>query len=142
MVMPSIARYMTRQPWTVHKDATLARAHQIMREHRIRHLPVLDAGKLVGIVTERDLHLIETLPGGNPEDVMVEEAMTEEVYTVQADEPVDAVVEMMSNRKLGSAIVLDRNGRVGGIFTAVDGLRVLADVLRRATAWEDTASSR
>lgn len=111
----------------------MSQAHQLMREHRIRHLPVLEAGKLVGLVSERDLHLIETLPGGNPDEVTVEEAMVADVYTVSADDPVDTVVEMMSTRKYGSAVVMDRRGRVDGIFTAVDGLQVLADVLRSAT---------
>src|SRR4051812_19603913 len=43
-----ISRYMTRQPWTIRMDATLAEARALMREHGIRHLPVLDAGRLRG----------------------------------------------------------------------------------------------
>ncbi len=125
---------MTRQPWTIHADATMSQAHHVMREHRIRHLPVLDGVKLIGIVTERDLHLIETLPGGDPDDVSVEEAMTAEVYTVNADDPLDVVVEHMATRKFGSAVVLDRHGVVAGIFTTIDALQVLAEVLQRATA--------
>lgn len=62
MLMPAMDRYMTRQPWTIRKDAKMSQAHALMRAHRIRHLPVLEAGKLVGIVSDHDLHLIETLP--------------------------------------------------------------------------------
>ncbi len=134
MLMPSISRYMTRQPWTIRKDAKMSQAHQLMREHQIRHLPVLEAGKLVGIVSERDLHLIETLPDSDPDEVTVEDAMVEDVYGVSADDPVDVIVEMMSSRKYGSAVVLNHRGHVEGMFTTVDALQVLADVLRRATA--------
>lgn len=134
MLMPSMSRYMTRQPWTIRKGATMSQAHELMRAHRIRHLPVLEAGKLVGVVSDRDLHLIETLPGGDPDEVTVEDAMTEEVYAVRPDDPVDAVVERMADHKYGSAIVMNQRGIVEGIFTTTDALQVLADVLRRATA--------
>jgi acetoin utilization protein AcuB len=134
MLMPPISQYMSRQPWTIRDDATMAQAHQLMREHRIRHVPVLQGGKLVGIVSERDLHLIETLPDCDPEDVAVEEAMTQEVYTVAPDAPVDVVVERMASHKYGSVVVVNGRGIVEGIFTSVDALQVLADVLRRATA--------
>ena len=132
--MPTIARYMSRQPWTIRKDATMAQAHKLMREHQIRHLPVLEARKLVGIVTERDLHLIETLPGGDPEEISVEEAMTVDVYAVRPEDGVDSIVEKMADRKYGSAVVIGPRGEVEGIFTTIDALQVLAEVLRRESA--------
>jgi acetoin utilization protein AcuB len=131
--MPGLSQYMTPQPWTIRKDAKMSQAHQLMREHKIRHLPVLEAGKLVGIVSERDLHLIETLPDCDPDEVTVEEAMIQDVYAVNADDPVDGVVEKMSLHKYGSAVVLDRRGGVQGIFTTVDALRAFAKILRRVT---------
>ena len=128
-----MSHYMTRQPWTIRKGATMAQAHALMRKHAIRHLPVLDGGALVGLVSERDLHLIETQPGGNPAVVTVEEAMTSDVYTVELNAPIDGVVEHMAERKQGSAIVIDPHGAVLGIFTTVDALQMLAEVLRKAT---------
>jgi acetoin utilization protein AcuB len=134
MLMPTMSRYMTRQPWTIRKDGKMSQAHELMRAHRIRHLPVLEGGNLVGIVSDRDLHLIETLPDSDPDEVTVEEAMTEEVYAVGLEDPVDAVVERMAAHKYGCAIIVNRRGAVEGIFTTVDAMQVLADVLRRATA--------
>ena len=128
--MPPISRYMTRQPWTIERGATLTAAHQLMRSQLIRHLPVMDSGKLVGIVTERDLHLIETLRDANPDEITVGEAMTEQVYVAAPGDEVAAVVEAMAERKIGSVVVM-QGGRVEGIFTSVDALQVLADVLRR-----------
>ena len=128
--MPPISRYMTRQLWTIERGATLTAAHQLMRAHAIRHLPVMDRGKLVGIVTERDLHLIETLPDADPDEITVDEAMTENLYTAAPGDEVADIVERMAERKIGSVIVMDAN-RVEGIFTAADALQVLANVLRR-----------
>ena len=134
MLMPTMSRYMTQQPWTIRNDARMSQAHELMRAHRIRHLPVLEGGKLVGIVSDRDLHLIETLADSDPDEVTVEEAMTEEVYAVGLEDPVDAVVERMAAHKYGCAIIVNRRGAVEGIFTTIDAMHVLADVLRRATA--------
>lgn len=132
--MPSVSQYMTRQPWTIRKGATMSQAHHQMRSHAIRHLPVLEGGTLVGIVSERDLHLIETLADCDPDEVTVEQAMVSDVYVVTPEHSVDGVVENMSAHKYGSAVVINRRGGVEGIFTTVDALRVLADVLRRVTA--------
>jgi len=130
MLMPPISRYMTRQPWTVERSATLTAAHQLMRAHVIRHLPVLDSGKLVGIVSERDLHLMETLQDVDPDEVKVEEAMTEHVYAAAPGDEVADVVEHMAAQKVGSVVIMDHD-RVEGIFTSIDALQVLASVLRR-----------
>lgn len=104
-----------------------------MTEHGVRHLPVLVGGRLVGIVSERDLRLLGRF-GPSDDAVTVEDAMTTDVYIVDPGDPVDQVVERMAQRRYGSAVVLERGGRVAGIFTTVDGLQTLADVLRRATA--------
>ncbi len=133
MLMPPISRYMSCHLWTIGRQATLSEAHRVMREHLVRHLPVVEEDVLVGIVTQADLHLMETLEGADPEQLTVDEAMTTEVYSVGFEEPVDVVVETMASRKLGSAVVLDRWGKVRGIFTTMDALQVLADVLRRVT---------
>jgi acetoin utilization protein AcuB len=120
---------MTAQPYTVPRMTTLAEAHRLMREHSIRHLPVLDNETLVGIVTERDLHLFETLPDLDFDQTFVDEAMTEFPFVVVPDTPLDEVVAIMSEKKYGSAIVMGRKG-VEGIFTSVDACRVLADLLQ------------
>jgi acetoin utilization protein AcuB len=105
-----------------------------MRGHKIRHLPVLEGGRLVGIVTERDLHLIETLRDVDPAQVAVEEAMSEHVYAVEPDAPLDAVATTLSEHKYGSAVVL-QNGKVVGIFTTNDACRALAELLRSRRAF-------
>lgn len=130
-VIPRIGQFMTPLPHTIEFDQPLARAHELMRKHHIRHLPVMQHGKLLGLVSIRDLHLIETLRDVDPNEVPVEDAMAEEPYTVSPDEPLDAVAAIMADQKLGSAVVVD-GGQVQGIFTTVDALRALLQL------WKDT----
>lgn len=106
----------------------------MMRAYQIRHLPVLEAGRLVGIVSDRDLHLIETLPGSDPDEITIDEAMTKDVYAVGTDDPADTVAEQMAEHKYGCAVVVNPWGSVEGIFTTVDAMQVLADVLRKTIA--------
>lgn len=130
--MPAISHFMTKQPWTIARTASMAEAHRMMREHDIRHLPVLDNGELVGVVSRGDLHLLETIADFSLDEVQVEEAMTADPFYVTGDTALDDVVEIMAQKKYGSAIVVGRNG-VEGIFTATDACRVLAELIRRYT---------
>jgi acetoin utilization protein AcuB len=133
MLMPSLTRYMTRKPWTIAPTATMAEAHRLMREHTIRHLPVVEGDRIVGIVSMHDLHLLETLPGVKPEEVEVEDAMSTEVYTASEHDDLADVVDRMAEARMGSAVVVGPDGLVG-IFTAIDALHALADILRREAA--------
>ena len=76
---------MTLGPVVVGSDLPLAEAHRLMRERNIRHLPVVDAGCLVGLVSQRDLYLCGTLDGVDPASAPVREAMTPEPYAVDPD---------------------------------------------------------
>lgn len=124
----SIGELMTRSPHTIGSDQTLATAHRLMREHHLRHLPVLRGGRLVGVLTQRDLYFLETIAGVDLEIDRVADAMSPEVYTVAPEESLRDVARTMAVRKLGCAVVIDK-GHVAGIFTATDALRHLGDML-------------
>jgi acetoin utilization protein AcuB len=124
----TIGHYMTRTPQTIGHEQSLTSAHRLMNELRIRHLPVLDSGRLVGVVSQRDLHFLETLRDVNPDQVMVSEAMTTDVFTVTARTTLRKAAAEMAERKLGSAIVVE-DDRVVGVFTTVDALHALVDLL-------------
>lgn len=124
----AIKDFMTPSPHTIRNDQPLGAARQLMREHGIRHLPVLQEGRLVGILSERDLHLLETMTDLDLLRIPVEDAMTQEVFAVGPDEPLARVIERMSRQKIGSAVVVE--GRdVVGVFTTIDALRVLRRML-------------
>lgn len=126
--IPTIQKYMTVTPHSIGSDQTLATAAKMMREHRIRHLPVLEGGKLLGVITDRDLKFVETFRDVDPERLTVAEAMTEEPYTVAPDTPLDVVARTMAAEKYGSAIVM-QNRHVVGIFTTVDACQALSELL-------------
>lgn len=120
----AIETYMTGSVHTIGARKTLEEAHHLMRTRKVRHLPVLKGGKLVGIVSQRDLALIESLPGVDPEKVTVEDAMSDDLLVVTQDTLLAEVAQKMARRKVGSAVVTD-GGQVVGIFTAVDALKTL-----------------
>ena len=126
--IPTISKYMTTAPHTIGADQAMVHAHKMMRANKIRHLPVLSGGKIVGVVSDGDLHLIETLKDVDPEQVKVEDAMTQEPYTVSPETPLDDVVKNMAEHKYGSAVVVS-NQKVVGIFTTVDACRAFAEML-------------
>lgn len=122
---------MTMSPHSIGLGQPLDVAHRMMREHAIRHLPVLEGGKLVGILSQRDLYLIETLEALDTSAVRVEEAMTQDIYIVGPEESLESVVSTMAERKLGCAVVIDGPG-VAGIFTTHDALRALAHLIHKS----------
>ncbi len=127
----TIAHYMTPSPHTIGVNQPLAVAHRLMREHNIRHLPVLDCGELVGLVSQRDLLFIETLKDVDPNQVTVAEAMSPSPYVVSPHAQLERVVANMATRKLGAAVIVQRKD-VLGVFTSVDALHVLSELLSRS----------
>ena len=130
MAIPRVEQYMTRIPLTIEHTEPLEEAHRLMREYSIRHLPVVDHGRLVGIVSLGDLHLLETLKDVD-QFVPVADAMTDDPVTVAPDEPLDQVAARMAAHKLGSAVVVE-DGQVTGIFTNIDALTALLHVWKKA----------
>jgi acetoin utilization protein AcuB len=124
----TIESFMTPSPHTIGRDQTLASAHRVMRQAGVRHLPVLDGGELVGLLSERDLDFIETLRDVDPKSITLEQAMSQFVYCVSPQEPLRTVSKVMADKKLGSAVVV-QDGRVVGLFTTIDALRALAWLL-------------
>ena len=124
----AIQEVMTSQPVTIGRTETLATAHELMRENDVRHLPVLEHGELVGVVTQRDLYLLETIAGVDLREDCVDDAMSNDAYAVQPDAWLDEVTGEMATQRYGCAVVIER-GRVIGIFTTTDALRVLSGAL-------------
>ncbi len=123
-----ITDYMTKSPHTIGQEQSLEKAHLLMREYSIQHLPVLHGGKLVGTVSLRDLDLTEGFDGVNPSDVRVEEAMSLEPHFVSPEASLKEVVSHLVDKGYGSAIVMQGN-EVIGVFTAIDAMRALRDKL-------------
>lgn len=127
--IPSIHKYMTTTPHTIGDDQTLAQANQIMREYSIRHLPVLHGGKIVGIISDRDISMMASFKGVDLNKEKIDQAMTTEPVVVSADTPLDEICRDMADRKIGSVLVED-NHKLVGIFTWVDALQAMDELFR------------
>ena len=131
--IPSVQKYMTTCPHTIGEDQPMTLAHRMMREHHVRHLPVLRGARVVGVVSDRDLNMVETLQDVDPRKVLVSEAMSQDPYVVSPESALDEVVSEMAAKKYGSAIVAQHE-KVVGIFTTVDACRAFADLLHTRLA--------
>ncbi len=125
--IPAIEKYMTTNPHTIGAEQPLAKAHKTMRDLRIRHLPVLEGGELVGILSDRDLRLVESFKDVDPEQVSVREACSEDIYQVSPKAPLTEVCAEMALHKYGSVLVVD-NHKLVGIFTWIDALLALNEL--------------
>lgn len=123
--IPTVGDYMTPGAYVVASHETVSSAKSLMKEYGVRHLPVTTDGKLVGIVSDRDLAEAQAL---RARDAWVEEAMTAKPLTTGPGALLNVVARHMVKRKCGSAIVIDKD-RIVGVFTTTDAMEALADAL-------------
>lgn len=135
--MPQIQKFMTALPHTIGRDIPIDQALSMMREYRIRHLPVQDGGRLVGVLTDRDLKLATSF--GDIDELLAGDVMTQDPYTVSPETPLDHVLKEMAEHKYGSVIVQQQNGKVVGIFTSTDCAHAFSGLL--ATFYKERPES-
>jgi acetoin utilization protein AcuB len=117
-----VVERMTRTPITITGETTVGQALQIVTEHELRHLPVLDAGDaLIGIVSEKDL-----LRAGAAETVA--KVMTQEVITVTEYMALEEAARIMADHRISSLPVV-RDDRLVGIITETDLFQVFLELL-------------
>ena len=128
--MPIVGAVMTSFPYFVEVDDTAAKLESMMDQYGIRHLPVQDKGKVIGIVSERDLHhyVKRSAPQQEKDRVRAREIMVPEPYIVPFRAPLNEVVFEMAKRRIGSVIV-QREGKLAGILSAIDVCRILGEYL-------------
>jgi acetoin utilization protein AcuB len=128
--IPSVGAVMTSFPYFVESDDALGKLEKLMDERGIRHLPVQEKGKIVGIVSERDLHhrLPRSVAPEEKSRLRARDIMVVDPYVVPFKTPLNQVVMQMAKRHIGSAIVT-RRGKLAGILSAVDVCRIFAEYL-------------
>jgi acetoin utilization protein AcuB len=128
--MPSVGSVMTPFPYFVDADATVAEVERLMREHRIRHIPVEENGGVTGIVSERDLRHLASRPSAEADKARMRarEVMTIDPYMAAFDTPLSEVAAEMAKRRIGSAIIVHHD-KLAGILSVTDVCRILAEIL-------------
>jgi acetoin utilization protein AcuB len=132
-----IVDLMTREVVTLGPNQALSDVVESMRRRKIRHLPVVENGKLVGIVTDRDVKraLPSVFSGDQVEyervlnETTVDKVMTRDPYTVGPRDEVKEALKVMIERKIGAVPVVN-DGALVGIVTDIDFLKAFLKALK------------
>lgn len=118
----TVAHWMTAHPFSIAPEQPLTKACATMQQHKVRGLPVIEDGKLVGIVTDRDIrnHLLSL------DATSIRQAMATSPLTVTPTTPIKEAAQMLSEHKVGALPVLQGDELVGIISTS-DLLEALVD---------------
>lgn len=130
-----VERFMTANPITASPSTSLRKALELLETHRIRHLPVVQGKRLVGIITDRDIRQMLPSSLSVPEElerfrtwgarVKVGEVMIRRVLSVTPDTRTQKAARLMVDRRIGCLPVL-RGSTLVGIVTTIDLLRAIA----------------
>ena len=126
----AIRAFMTPDPHTVERSEHLSAAGRIMQANGIRHLPVVENGRVVGVLSDREVQLVEAFSGGLFRRVLVDDAMTPNPYSADPETPVSEVCRVMAEKKYGCVVIVS-DGKPVGVFTSTDGLYALSVVYDR-----------
>ncbi len=125
----TVEEYTSPCPITVGPYTTIKDLISLFEEKGIRHIPVLDKGEIVGIVSQRNVtQVYKHLDEG--EEIFAKDVMIKEPLTVYEQTPLEEVAFLMSENKIGSVLVLDQEGKLSGIFTSTDALNSLFEIIR------------
>jgi CBS domain-containing protein len=141
--MLTVAEIMTREPYTLGPDDTLATARQMLAEHHIRHIPILsDNGSLIGLVSQRDVlaaadsSVLNREGGGSRENyVALSTIMATPVQTADESASLRGAALLLQKNKLGCLPVL-RDSRLVGIITDADFVAVAVNLMEQLEASE------
>jgi len=127
----SAREVMTRHVRALRRTHTLRDAAQIMKEENVGIVPVVDDNnRLIGVLTDRDIVIRAMVDGRNPQEMRVEECMSDDIHAVHPEERVVDVVELMGNKQIRRVPVVDRQDQLVGIIA-------MADIATRADTDED-----
>ena len=133
----SVGQWMTPNPKTISPETSVKAAFFEMRTEGYRHLPVVDDGKLAGMVTDRDLRrpdLTDEPDGWHDfyqldDDYEVRHVMTSNVMSMTSSDSLEKALSLLIEHKFGAAPVVDRHGLLIGIITTYDLMRAFNSVL-------------
>lgn len=133
-----VEQRMTSNPITIPPTATIADASELMRVHKFRRLPVVDDGKLVGLVTDRDLRAVSPSPATTLSifelnyllaKMRIKDIMQKKVITIKSEATVEEAALLLYNHRIGGLVVVDDHGKVTGVITETDIFKCFVDVM-------------
>jgi CBS domain-containing protein len=130
---------MTSDVRTATRDMTLQQVAALMRDGDMGSIPVVEGGKLVGIVTDRDI-VVRSIAEGRGADSPIGEAMTTEVFSVKPDDFAFEAIRIMGDRQVRRIPVVGENGELAGIIAMADVALEMEDQVEIAETLEDISS--
>jgi len=116
-----ISEVMTQSVESTTPEESIQQAAARMRDLDVGSLPVVDKnGRLVGVITDRDIAIRSVASGANPATSVVREAMTPDVVYCYEDQDVADAAELMKDRQVRRLIILDRDNKLAGIVSLGD----------------------
>ncbi len=130
---------MTADVNTATGDMLIAEVAALMRDTDVGSLPVVENGKLAGIVTDRDI-VVRALAEGRGAETPVKEAMTTELFSVAPDDPVFQAIRIMGERQVRRIPVVNEDGSLAGIIAMADVVLQTEDDREIAETLEEISS--
>jgi len=130
---------MTKNVQTAASSASLREVAEMMREGDMGAVPVVDEGKLVGIVTDRDI-VVRAIAEGKTPDTQIADAMTTELFTVKADDFAFEAIRLMGDKQVRRVPVVDASGNLAGIIAIADVALETEDEREIAETLEEISS--
>ena len=130
---------MTSDVRTATRDMSLQDAARLMRDGDMGSVPVVEDGKLVGIVTDRDI-VVRSIAEGRDSSSPVSEAMTTEIFSVKPDDFVFEAIRLMGDKQVRRLPVVDADGHLAGIIAIADVALETEDEREIAETMEEISS--
>ena len=130
---------MTKNVRTASPDTSLREAAAMMRDGDMGAVPIVDNGKLIGIITDRDI-VVRAVSEGKSADAPVREAMTTELFAVKPDDFVFEAVRLMGDKQVRRIPVVNEDGSLAGIIAMADVALEMEDEREIAETLEEISS--
>ena len=130
---------MTSSVRTATPETSLREVAAMMRDGDVGSLPVVDGGRLVGIVTDRDI-VVRAIADGNDSSAPVSEAMTTEIFSVRPDDFVFEAIRLMGDKQVRRIPVVGESGELAGIIAIADIALEMEDEREIAETLEEISS--
>jgi len=130
---------MTSNVQTATRGMSLSQVAVMMRDGDMGSIPVVEEGKLVGIVTDRDI-VVRSIADGRDANSPVSESMTTEIFSVSPDDFVFEAIRLMGDKQVRRVPVVDENGALAGIIAMADIALEMEDEREIAEALEEISS--
>jgi len=135
----TIEEIMSKDVYSVNIDDTIHKADEIMRDEHVRHIPVVEGDKYIGLITERSLmeYTLRQLydyddeygESGYNKISDFQEVMTRDVQVVYPEDSVQKAIEILAKKKIDCLPVVDWHGKLLGIITVIDIILFMKNIL-------------